>query len=511
MIGLFGFLGVLMVVTLALDNFTGKGTYSRIYDVTVETKEEANAYKNRGYQCIETKTNQEWYCYCASNEIVWGNCVDNSNNTSPTPTVVPTPTSGNCFCNICDDYSHTYVSAIYPCDATNCDGELSTVWKEGRMCTPKPSPSSTTVTCDQLTPSGWTNGGESKSTCTSRANSACGQGNYEGCQNAIHDEDDTISCFSYKCKGSTTCAQLIPSTWVYGGESKSTCTANAKSACGEGKYEGCENAIHDEDNTISCFSYRCNGASTCANLIPSGWNFGGESKSTCNTTAARLCGTGNYQGCENAIHDEDDTISCFSYKCVSSTPTPTQKCCCNVNDSCHYEKIAECPTPYNLEDKTGNKCSDSNPPTDPPGDPVSPPGDPTNTPSVETQTCYVCVSGEKLQYVRASSSANAAQAATTLSGITAANCATTSESNCTGLPVTNCYQCNGSKKYVMADSDAAAKSKSGGTSCTIVTTDKCNEITPPKTGTFGIIVAWIVGMMTIGYAMWYYKKSSSLS
>ena len=144
----------------------------------------------------------------------------------------------------------------------------------------------------------------------------------------------------------------------------------------------------------------------------------------------------------------------------------------------------------------------------------NPPGDPTNPtdpPSGETQTCYVCVSGEKSQYVRASSSANAAQAATTLSGITAANCATTSESNCTGLPVTNCYECNGSKKHVMAESDADAKSESGGTSCTIVTTDKCNEITPPKTGTFGIIVAWVVGMMTIGYAMWYYKKSSSLS
>lgn len=167
-----------------------------------------------------------------------------------------------------------------------------------------------------------------------------------------------------------------------------------------------------------------------------------------------------------------------------------------------------------LDDDNKDSVDPTDPPvkpTNPPVDPTDPPATPTPGPGGEVKTCYVCVSGEQKQYVWASSGANAAKAATELSNITSKNCATTSESNCEGITVTNCYECNGSKKYVMADSDAEAKTKSGGTSCTVVVTDKCNTVDPPKTGTFGIVVAWIIGMMTIGYAMWYFKKSSSLS
>ena len=169
--------------------------------------------------------------------------------------------------------------------------------------------------------------------------------------------------------------------------------------------------------------------------------------------------------------------------------------------------------PGNPTNSPGNATNQPGNPTNSPGNATNQPGNQTNSPSDGTQVCYICVSGEKSQYVRASSSANAAQAATTLSGITAANCTTTNESNCTGLPVTNCYQCNGSRKFVMAESEAKAKSESGGDTCTIVTSNKCNPTpdTNPKTGTFSIIVAWIIGMMTIVYAMWYFRKSSLLN
>ena len=411
------------------------------------------------------------------------------------------------YCNICDygsgndkEWQYRQITSAN----ANCDGEVTTgspktgkcetcnETKESclqkgkyfntttKCCAGNIDDGTTQTTCTDLIPSGSLFGGESKTTCEQTANAKCGLGNYTGCEHAIHDEDDTISCFTYKCKGSTTCADLISSSWIFGGESKTTCTANATATCGEGKYEGCEHAIHDEDDTISCFEFRCNGSSTCASLIPSGSLFGGESKSTCQTTANRTCGTGKYTGCEHAIHDEDDTISCFSYKCVTSPPTPTP---------------SGGTTPPGGDGSGGDGSG---------GDGSG--GGSSTDPSGETKTCYVCVSGESSQYVWASSSANAAMAATTLSGITSKNCATTSESNCQGIAVSNCYECNGTKKYVMATSDADAKSQSGGTSCTIVTTNKCNEVNPPKTGTFGIIVAWIIGMMTIGYAMWYFKK-----
>ena len=133
----------------------------------------------------------------------------------------------------------------------------------------------------------------------------------------------------------------------------------------------------------------------------------------------------------------------------------------------------------------------------------------TDNNSAGNRTCYSCISGSKTQYVWATSSSNAISAASSLSGNV--SCALTDELNCQSqTTVTNCYECNGSIKHVMANSEADARAMSGGDTCTIVTTNKCNASDNPKTGTFGIIVAWIIGIATIGYSVWYFKKSTSI-
>lgn len=475
MIGLFSFLGIAMIASIAITSFTGKGTYSACVPGqkrTCTSAIECNSLMSEGYECTGSGTGgTNATCTCPT----------------PEPTATPTPTpTGNC---------------------------------------------------------------DSFQLASAKATSQCGTGNYNLTNND--------GCYTFSCKSTPTSECLY--------KTQSKCETIELTTCS--KVDGCwvpeepncgGDSTHkvwsNTENKCVCASgYTENGVGTCS---PSTQNC--QTKTQCETdNPGYLCingGNGCYTKSSNACYkctkgstayytytNEGGCPLAESYsKCASDTQGKNRlylmehntstgatsvvnvlECVQDANEECkvspggtwYHEKTCDrlvSPT-SNVTingDTTWWRCVGGGTiPTDPPGDPTNP----TNPPSGETKTCYVCVSGEKSQYVWASSSANAAQAATTLSGITAKNCATTSESNCKGLPVTNCYECNGSKKHVMAESDADAKTKSGGTSCNIVTTDKCNEITPPKTGTFGIIVAWVVGMMTIGYAMWYYKKSSSLS
>lgn len=152
----------------------------------------------------------------------------------------------------------------------------------------------------------------------------------------------------------------------------------------------------------------------------------------------------------------------------------------------------------------------------------SPSPEPSNSPTPETPTpsqsptpsksCYECTLNGKTQHVYATSAANAASAATTLKGVTASNCKTTDNKNCEAIKVKNCYECdvNGTKKTTTAYSETEAASNVNGKNCTIVSANKCNVPVNPKTGTIAIIVAWIVGILTIGYSFWYFKKSQTL-
>ena len=143
----------------------------------------------------------------------------------------------------------------------------------------------------------------------------------------------------------------------------------------------------------------------------------------------------------------------------------------------------------------------------------SPTPAPTKSPTpAPTKSCYECTLNGKTQHVYATSAANAASAATTLKGVTASNCKTTDNKNCETIKVKNCYECdvNGTKKTTTAYSETEAATSLKGKNCTIVASNKCNVPVNPRTGTIAIIVAWVVGILTIGYSFWYFKKSQTL-
>ena len=75
----------------------------------------------------------------------------------------------------------------------------------------------------------------------------------------------------------------------------------------------------------------------------------------------------------------------------------------------------------------------------------------------------------------------------------------------------SCYGCDvdGSKMYVYATSEGNAANNTGGKNCAAVADRYCNVPVNPKTGTIAIIIAWVVGVIAIGYSFWYFMKMNS--
>ena len=82
----------------------------------------------------------------------------------------------------------------------------------------------------------------------------------------------------------------------------------------------------------------------------------------------------------------------------------------------------------------------------------------------------------------------------------------------TPKPQISCFRCdvNGSYMYQETTSSDEAARITGGKDCESVDSAKCNTPINPPTGNVAIIVVWIIGIMTIGYAFWYFKKVNSL-
>ena len=136
--------------------------------------------------------------------------------------------------------------------------------------------------------------------------------------------------------------------------------------------------------------------------------------------------------------------------------------------------------------------------------------EPSNPTKAPVKSCYTCTLNGKTQSVYATSTTEAAKGATTLKGVTANNCKAVSDDYCKAIKQNNCYECKETgknNKYVTAYDEAEAKTKSSYTTCSIVTSNKCNTPTNPQTGTIYIILAWVIGIITIGYSFWYFRKS----
>ena len=134
------------------------------------------------------------------------------------------------------------------------------------------------------------------------------------------------------------------------------------------------------------------------------------------------------------------------------------------------------------------------------------PDEPTPDPA---KSCYKCMSGTIPKYVYAYSDSEAA----TATGGT--GCTKTDDSKCTQSKEC-CYECtkNGSKVYNYNENPDAAASKTGGSNCVCASSNSyCNPsdvpVNPP-TGTVAVIIAWVVGLLAVGYAAWYFIKLQSI-
>ena len=300
--------------------------------------------------------------------------------------------------------------------------------------------------------------------CTSTTSS----GNTASATGTVSPSNPSLATGTGSTNGST-CVSIVPSGWLFGGESKSTCEATAEAACGGvNKYDGCQTATHDEDNTVSCYTYRCNGTSSCASLISSGWLFGGESSSTCVTTAEKMCGTGKYQGCQSATHDEDNTVSCYSYKCISTNPsgnsaTSSKTYTIKFKDAGGTRNLGICTTGTN--GKLSSSCS-------------------------AFDCCDEWIGSETL----------------TTSQILNKTFTSDDTYKCKAGSSHGCYDYSGDPTPKPASNSSATPNNSTNKPSS---TSTSNSDVPnnPGTGTAGIIVAWLVGLSAIVYSLWYFKKT----
>lgn len=497
MIGLFGFLGVLMVATIAVSNFTSKGTYSvgdqlccpSGWSLTDSNcvqvcwgESKTDCEKTAGISCTPNGADDEgktrYYCTQGA-------------STCPTSNTGCSTASGYVMGKSGSGYEGQCVKIGTSCGTNRViDGSGNCVIQS----TPSPTSDFPEANCNgayrtfpivddaEL----WQSRGFTIKRCINGLNDLYGawcDGEVDGNNNCI----DTGKCYVYNHKyqwfTASAIANGVGSAWTQVNVSKNQCAYCEPGYVLVGD-EGEERCVNTRKiNLIIAEGTTSNGSFEVNPVTNKIVSF--SPTTNCGTWSTVPCTNGN---CTTGASAQNSAYSGLAVG-ASYPSTGPSVLYCKAGTSIHPG--TQTPTPTG-----GGKT-----PT------------PTSTAPSETKSCYVCSAGGKTQYIKATSSANAAAAASELGTITAANCAKTSESNCTGASVSNCYKCNGSKQYVIADGEAAAKTRSGGTTCTIVTMDKC-DTTPssnPKTGTVGIIIAWIVGMGTIIYAMWYYRKSASLN
>ena len=126
------------------------------------------------------------------------------------------------------------------------------------------------------------------------------------------------------------------------------------------------------------------------------------------------------------------------------------------------------------------------------------------TPAVKN--CYRCNVNGSSAHVMTTTASSAAK----YTGGT--DCKIVADSYC--ATQRKCYRCtvNGSPKYGYATSDSEAASSLGGTNCGAVADSYCqtNPSVNPPTGTTAIVIAWIVGVVAIGYSVWYFIKLNAM-
>ena len=403
MLGLFTFLGVFMISTLILTNFTSKGTYSADVDgggssgsvttaATQATTKATTAAPSSGDPVTTTKAPSSGSC-----EALNAECKAVANNKCGT--------GGWTGCTTCNPYAY----ACLPISSGACiyrtQSKCETV--EGTACTKSGNcylPASDR--CASL-----------NTTCRLNAASACGANNWSGC--------DSCLTSAYKCIAQ--CSYGDISVGANGGYSVKVTDSNGKSLkyCCENigwtvSGSGCyTDVIVRNDNDQEYKAYRPTVPGEC--MTGYYWN------SSLGLCMDRIC------DCDKGECDDID----ITYVDEDGTP---------------YTPITPTPTPTPTTTKSGATTTKSGATT-------------TKAPGT---VCYQCtVSSSVTKYVYASSASSAASACGTSSG----NCQKVADSYC-------------------ESADAPTVN--------------------PKTGTTGVIIAWLIGISAICYSLRYFKRIGSV-
>ena len=177
------------------------------------------------------------------------------------------------------------------------------------------------------------------------------------------------------------------------------------------------------------------------------------------------------------------TVANSSY--CNTTPTPTTSCYkCTANGT---DKYAFATSKTNAATATGGTdCTTV-----------------SDTYCAPKDNCFECTVDGGKSYVIAESASDAK----TATGGT--SCTTADSTKCTNK---NCYECtaNGTKKYANVATVTEAKNQTNGTNCKIVDKKYCETPENPKTGTMAMIIAWMAGIMSVAYGLWYFNRSKDL-
>lgn len=198
----------------------------------------------------------------------------------------------------------------------------------------------------------------------------------------------------------------------------------------------------------------------------------------------------------------------------------------NITGEVLYQtELCVCDDGCDKDPGKGEPDKNPTPPYKENGNPLPPNGDdpvyyetPPGTTTYDEIKCFSCNANGTNKYVKSTNTYNA-------SLVTGGNnCHVVSESYCSGSsssvvenPTIYCWKCdvNGSSKYTKSNDEKDAEKVTGGKNCSIVPLSSCSVgktdvVINPKTGTIAIVIAWILGILTIGYTFWYFKRISDI-
>ena len=461
MMFLFGFIGVFMILSLVLTNFTSRGTYSA-----------------DGCYCAGVGGGES---DCAANGGIW-TCP--SSNTPKPATATPKPTVN---CSDINARCASAAAAACPYGYTGCsacaDGAYS--------CKAAPTQKPATATPKPATATPKPGTGTPKpgvSDCNNNTN----------CNYQYYSEDGSYSTTTTNADGTTT-----RNNYDANGNLLSTVTtdkngnvSNVTPHSGSG-LSPVETTI--PSNGTDDGSYQTKQTNPDGSTVVRNYDKDGNLLSTVTTTADGVVRT--HTGTSNALIDANDVIyytnqaNCESISGGNCTKIGTLYVNSDQVKAIAYYDKSYCEKITNDNCKTitaggqtmyvANDCNcDEGCKTQPEGDGTPGGGTPTpNGPQPNTVVytdCYKCTASGTTKYVLADS---ASAAASVTSGT---NCTKVNKSYCTVNPTS-------SPKPTLKPTPSSS-----------------NPTVNPQTGTTAVVIAWLIGLAAIGYSLWYFKKVGSV-